>query len=112
MNWDEALAFALSLPGAELSTYYGAPAAKAANGRAFLTPGHEARSFCIQIDRDTVDMLKETDPDTFWQSPHYEGWPAVLVRYDSDDPDRVRTMIERAREWVLSRPRPRPGKKG
>ena len=34
-------------------------------------------------------MLKETDPDTFWQTPHYEGWPGVLVRYGSADPERV-----------------------
>ena len=28
MTWDEALAFALTLPGAELSTSYGQPAVK------------------------------------------------------------------------------------
>ena len=48
-------------------------------------------------------MLKETDPETFWQTPHYEGWPAVLVRYDSADPDRVRAMIERSRDWTAAK---------
>ncbi|SNS40939.1 hypothetical protein SAMN06295912_10614 [Sphingomonas laterariae] len=110
MIWEDAVAFALGLPGAELSTYYGAPAVKAANGRAFLTPGHEAGSFCIQLDLDTVAMLIETDPGTYWQSPHYQGWPAVLVRHDSADPERVRAMIGRAHDWALSRPRPRPRK--
>ncbi|WP_380878642.1 hypothetical protein ACFB49_17880 [Sphingomonas sp. DBB INV C78] len=111
MTFDEAVTFALAFPGTELSTSYGKPAVKAANGRAFLHPGREDGSFCIEIDRDTVEILKETDPDTYWQTAHYEGWPAVLVRYDSPDPDRVRTMIERAHEWALSRPRPRPRKK-
>lgn len=106
MTWDDVVAFALGLPGTELSTSYGKPAVKA-NGRAFVSPGREDGSFCLHIDRDTVEMLKETDPDTYWQTPHYEGWPAALVRHDSADPDRVRAMIARAREWALAQPRPK-----
>ncbi|MGO4669563.1 hypothetical protein AB4118_25515, partial [Bosea sp. 2RAB26] len=50
---DAAVAYALTLPGAGISTSYGMPAVKV-KGRAFLSPGHEAGSFCIAIDRDTV----------------------------------------------------------
>jgi len=109
-DWDEAVAFALTLPDTELSTSYGKPAVKV-NGRAFLYTGHEDRtSFGIAIDLDMVELLKETDPATFWQSPHYEGWPAVLIRYDSPDPDRVREVIERSHAWSAAKPRPRPRK--
>jgi len=106
-DWDEAVAYALSLPDTQLSTSYGKPAVKvASNGRAFLYTGHEAQSsFGIAIDLDTIEMLKETDPDTFWQTPHYEGWPAVLLRYDSADPERVRAMIVRSRDWTAARPK-------
>ena len=112
-DWDEAVAFALSLPGTELSTSYGKPAVKvAANGRAFLYIGRESESsFGVAIDLDTVEILKETDPDTFWQTPHYEGWPAVLVRFDSADPERVRSLIERSRDWTAAMPPPRSRKK-
>lgn len=112
MNWDDAVTSALGLPGATLTTYYGGPAVQTANGRVFLTPGHEAGSFCLHIDRDTIEILMETDPDTFWQSQHYKGWPTVLVRHDSRDPDRVKEMIKRAYTWALTRPRPRARKKG
>jgi hypothetical protein len=109
-SWDEAVAFALSLPDAELSTSYGKPAVKV-NGRAFLYTGHEDQtSFGVAIDLDTVEMLKATDPDTFWQTPHYEGWPAVLIRYGSRDPERVREIVERSRDWTAAKPRPRPRK--
>src|SRR3546814_5068583 len=64
-------------------------------------------SFGLALDLDTIEMLKETDPDTYWQSAHYEGWPAVLVRYDSSDPERVRAMIERSREWTAAKPKVR-----
>lgn len=107
LDWDRITAFAAALPGAERSTHYGGPAVKA-NGNAFIAPGREDGSFCLMIDRDTVDMLKETDPATYWQTPHYEGWSALLVRYDSPDPDRVFAMIERAHEQALAKKRPRP----
>lgn len=41
-------------------------------------------------------VLLETDPATFWQTPHYEGWPGVLVRFGAADPERVRNLIRRA----------------
>jgi hypothetical protein len=112
MTWDEAVAFALTLPGAELSTSYGKPAVKvASNGRAFLFQSHEAdTSFGLSMDLDSIELLKETDPDTFWQSPHYVGWEGVLIRYDSKDLDRVREVIERARHFAASKPRARPRK--
>ena len=112
-SFEDAVAFALTLPDTELSTSYGRSAVKVkSNGRAFLYTGHEdTTSFGISIDLDTVEILKETDPDTFWQTPHYEGWPAVLIRFDSPDQERVRAMIERSRDWTAAKPRPRARKK-
>jgi hypothetical protein len=108
--WEDAVAFALTLPGADLSTSCGKPAVKV-NGRAFLFTGHEQESsFGVAIDLDTIEMLKDTDPATFWQSPHYEGWPGVLIRFDSPDPERVRAIIARSRDWTAARPPPRPRK--
>ena len=109
-GWNAAVAHALSLPDTELGTSYGKPAVKvASNGRAFLSTGNEPEnSFGIAVDLDTVEMLKETDPDTFWQTPHYEGWPMVLVRYDSRDPERVRAMIQRSRNWVAAKSKVKP----
>jgi hypothetical protein len=112
-SWDDAVAFAVSLPGTELSKSYGKPAVKvAANGRAFLAIGHEPEtSFVVEIDRDTIEVLKATDPETFWQTAHYEGWPAVLVRFGSSDPERVREVIARALEQAAVRKPARPRKK-
>ena len=113
MNWEEAVDYALSLPDTVLSTSYGQPAVKvASNGRAFLYPSHEAgTSFGIALDLDTIEILKETDPGTFWQTPHYIGWESVLIRYDGAAEERVRDMIERSRAWTAAKPKPRPRKK-
>ena len=101
-DWDEAVAFALALPGTARSTSSGRPAVKV-NGKAFLYPGREKGSFAAASPLGEKELLIETDPDTFWESDHYRGWPAVLVRYDSADPERVRQVITRA--WWDKAPR-------
>jgi len=113
MTFEQAVAFALTLPETVRGTSYGKPAVKvASNGRAFLFPSHEAdTSFGVAIDLDTIEILKETDPDTFFQTPHYEGWPAVLIRFGSKDPERVRAMIERSRDWTAAKPPPKARKR-
>jgi hypothetical protein len=113
MTYEEAVAFALTLPDAERGTSYGKPAVKVtSNGRAFLFPSHEAdTSFGVAIDLDTIEILKETDPDTFWQTPHYVGWEGVLIRYDSTDEERVRDLIARSRDWVAAKPPAKPRKR-
>jgi hypothetical protein len=113
MTWEEAVAFALSMPGTELSTSFGKPAVKvASNGRAFLFRSHEAdTSFGIAIDLDTIEMLKATEPQTFWQTPHYEGWEGLLVRYGAQDEERAREMIRRSRDWIAAKPKARPRKR-
>jgi hypothetical protein len=106
MTFDEAIAFALTLPGTERGTSYGKPAVKVAeNGRAFLFPSHEAdTSFAVAMDLDTIEILKATEPKTYWQTPHYQGWEGVLVRYDAKDEERVRDIIERSRDFVAAKP--------
>ena len=95
-TWEEAKTFALTLPGVELSPHYGTPSPKV-RGKAFAYRSHEPGSFGIAVPLDEIEMLKETDPGTFWQSPHYEGWPAVLVREAAaDDRVRIEALIERA----------------
>ncbi len=94
-DWEEATAFALTLAGTELGTSYRAPAVKV-NGKAFLYPGREAGSFAVASPLAEKELLMETDPDTFWETAHYRGWPAVLVRYESCDRERIEAVIRRA----------------
>ncbi len=94
-NWDDVVAFACALPDVETAPFYGTPCPKV-NGKAFVSPGREDGSFHVMAPHEEKDLLLETDPDSFWQTPHYEGWPGLLVRYGSPDPDRVADVIRRA----------------
>src|SRR5687768_674146 len=112
-SWDKVEAFALTLAGTERGTTYRMPTVKvAANGRGFVWTGHEAEtSFAAWLEPGAVEMLIETDPETFWQSPHYAGSNAVLIRYASEDPERVRYVIEQAYELTKAMKPVRPRKK-
>ena len=89
------MAFGLTLPGTERSTSYGSPAVRV-RGKAFLYPGREKGSFAVSCPLEEKELLMETDPDTFWETDHYRGWPAVLARFDSADPERIEAVIRRA----------------
>jgi hypothetical protein len=94
-SWDQVVAFACALPEVEMASFYGSLCPKV-RGKAFVSPGREPDSFHVMSPHDEKAVLLETDPDTFWQTPHYEGWPGLLVRYDSADPERVKRVIARA----------------
>lgn len=94
-SWEEVAAFGLSFPDTEMSTSYGRPAVKV-RGKAFLYPGREEGSFAVAAPLPEKELLMETDPDSFWETDHYRGWPAVLVRFGSADQSRIEAVIARA----------------
>ena len=111
-DWEAVWSYALSLPGAEQGNYYGHPAVKAAaSGRTVVTQGREPGCFVLHIDKERKAMLLDIDPDRFWQTPHFEGWPALLVRYGADEDGLVAGWIERALELAAARAKPRPRKR-
>jgi hypothetical protein len=111
-SWEKARDFALTLPGTASKGGRIESVVTQANGQFFVFEGRETdTSFAVKIDLDTVEMLKETEPETYWQSKHYQGYPAVLVRYDSADHERVRRVIEQAHEQAAAKKPVRPRKK-
>ena len=94
-DWADVEAFALSLPGSEASTSYHQPAVKV-GGRMFVSTGHEEGSFHVRSPHEEKAVLLDTDPATFWQTPHYASWPGLLVHYGSADAERVAVVIRRA----------------
>ena len=52
---------------------------------------------------DEKQALIETNPDVFFTIPHFDGYPAVLVRLDAVDPEQLREVLTDA--WLLRAPR-------
>jgi hypothetical protein len=68
-TWAEVAAFALSLRDTELSRSYGKPAIRVRD-KAFIFPGREQGSFAVMSPIGEKELLMETEPDTFWETPH------------------------------------------
>ena len=94
-DWAAVAQYALSLPETEASTSYGQPAIKT-RGKMFVSAGHVDGSFHVRSPHDEKVVLIATDPDSFWQTAHYETWPGLLVRYGAHDAERVARVIARA----------------
>lgn len=95
MNWDEVVQLALALPGATRGTSYGRDAVLV-RGKMFVCLGKEPDHFVLRAGLDEVEMLIATDSACFYQTPHYVGWPAVLARLATADPERIVVLVERA----------------
>lgn len=95
MTCDEMFAYALTQPGAEDSTLHGGRCVRV-RGHWIVNDNADPTALALALDRETVDFLMATEPRTYFQTPHFEGWPAVLVRYSEADDDRLREQIDKA----------------
>lgn len=81
MDWSDVTEAGLKLKGTETSTAYGRPALKV-RGKIIACVGRQDDHFVLMLDLERVAFLMEMEPALFFQTPHYVGWPCVLVRYD------------------------------
>lgn len=82
-GWQDIVDHALGLPEIEMASHYGVMVPKL-RGKALCAPGrHTDDSFVLMLPLETVAMLVEAEPEHFYQTPHYVGWPGVLVRWEA-----------------------------
>jgi len=65
-------------------------------------PNHEVIAVRV-VDLDEKDVLIAAEPGVFFTEPHYNGFPAVLVRLDAIDTDELEELIIEA--WRCQAPR-------
>ena len=89
---ERAWRLAAHLPQVERSTWYGTPALKVA-GKGFArvrAPG----VLMVLGPLGLKEALLEAEPDLYYETPHYAGWAAMLVRLDRIDDERLADRIE------------------
>ncbi|HLF78332.1 MAG TPA: MmcQ/YjbR family DNA-binding protein [Dehalococcoidia bacterium] len=93
MTYDEVVQMALELPGVETSTSYGTPALKV-RGK-FMARLREPDVMVLKpIDDIEKQMLMETQPETFFITDHYRGYPTVLIRLSRIEPVQLTALLE------------------
>lgn len=86
---------ALALPGVEEGLAYGTPAFRV-KGKFLGRLREDGDSFVIKISFDERDFLMKADPETFYITEHYSGYPAVLIRLSKVHPEELSRLIKQA----------------
>lgn len=101
-SWDDVVAIAQQLPGVEVSTWFRSPALKVA-GKGFARLRTEAEGLLVLMcDLDEKQALLATGDPAFTTTPHYDGYPAILVDLDVIDHQQLAEMVTEA--WRIKAP--------
>jgi len=94
---------ALSLPGAyEQVSYHGRPSWRT-KPRMFTWIRDDPEALVVWVESlDDKEMMIATEPRVFFTTPHYDGYPMVLVRLEKIDLKRAKELIEES--WRLRAP--------
>jgi hypothetical protein len=94
-------AAAAHLPEVEVSTSYGTPALKV-RGK-LIARMKDAQTLVVMCPIEEKEMLMEVDPRVYFETDHYKGWPAVLVRLGKISTPKLRYRLEQS--WRLKAPK-------
>lgn len=84
------------------------------HGKVLAFPGLNSRSrpddasddeefVVVKVDRSERPALLQQDPETFFVTPHHEGYPGVIVRLSTVRPDQLRELLTEA--WRIAAPK-------
>jgi hypothetical protein len=88
---------AATLSGVEEGTSYGTPAWRH-RGKLLARLHQDGQSIVLKVGGETRDHLLRADPQTFFITDHYVGYPMVLARLDRLSAADLRKLLARAME--------------
>src|SRR5262245_51190889 len=94
-------AAAAHLSEVEESTSHGTPSLKV-RGKSFVRL-KDADTLVVMCPLDEKEMLMEVDPKIYFETDHYKGWPAVLVRLKNISAAKLRHRLEQS--WRFRAPK-------
>jgi hypothetical protein len=98
-TWDDVVEIAGRLPGCEVSSTYATPSLKV-RGKFMCRLRSDPDALVVRcLDLADASALKLGQPDVFFSTPHYDGWPVVLVNLDTVTKEQLFELIEDA--WRL-----------
>ncbi|MFD3744207.1 MmcQ/YjbR family DNA-binding protein [Nocardia sp. NPDC058633] len=102
MTWEQVVAAATALPGVEEGTWWRGPGLKV-GGKSFARLRVEAEGGLVLLCELTEKeaLLASGDP-AFYTTPHYDGYPYILIDLAVVDPQQLDELIDSA--WWLRAP--------
>jgi hypothetical protein len=102
-TWDDVVEIGLRFPGVEAGTSYGTPALKF-RGKFMCRLRTEPDALVMRVrDMHEREALLQGQPEAFFSTPHYDGYPYVLIHLDAVDPAELAELVEEA--WRIRAPK-------
>lgn len=101
---DDVRRIALSLPETVEKPWFGSPGFRVKD-KGFLRIRSEAEGGLVVFVEDLgeKDALLASDPDVFFTTPHYDGYPTVLVNLPAIELDELTELI--VESWRIKAPK-------
>lgn len=100
-DWETVCVLGGELPEVERSTWYGTPALKV-SGKGFARL-REDRALVVMIDVLEREALMQSEPETFYITPHYQDYPAMLINLEHVDHEELRELL--IESWRIKAPK-------
>ena len=72
-------------------------------GFAWEARERDGGGLAVRVDRDEKQLILDADPEVYFTSPHYNGYPAVQIRLAAISRDELRARLEDA--WLIQAPK-------
>jgi hypothetical protein len=93
LGFDAVRQIALALPEVEEDSSYGTPAFRVRR-KLFVRLREDGESIVVKTDYDEREALMEADPEAFYITDHYVGYPMLVVRLTRVARDDLESVIE------------------
>jgi hypothetical protein len=102
-DWDDVRAIVSGFPEVEASAQ-GRPAWRV-RGKLFAWEARErdGGGLAVRVDREEKQLILDSNPEVYFASPHYRGYPGVQIRVEHIDREELRMRLEDA--WLIQAPK-------
>jgi hypothetical protein len=95
-TWEEVVEIGTRLPGVEVGMSFRTPALRV-RGKGMCRLRSNPDALVLRVsDLGEREALLQGQPDVFFSTPHYDGYPYVLVRLEAVDPVELAELLEEA----------------
>ena len=102
-TWDDVVAIGSRFPGVEVATSYGTPSLRV-RGKGMCRLRTDPDALVVRvIDMADREALIRSNPGVFFSTPHYDGYPYVLVRLEAVAREELAELLEDA--WRIRAPK-------
>ena len=102
-GWDDVRSIAIRFPEVQESSE-GRPAYRV-RGKLFAwkSRDRDGGELAIRVEREEKPLILDSNPEIYFETPHYAGYPGVLVRLEAIGRKELEERLEDA--WLIQAPK-------